>query len=223
MKNKFRLIIIFLSLFCITFAQINDTHINIYDSLLNISNIKQKYDDKIVVATYDFGGFEMNDSCQCDDNRKYIDIYTGSKWKCKVITFDKADAQFTANNPHLIGVILNNGKNKIVTLCKSAIDYPNLQPRFILEKEFIKQVNNEKKESKVIIKDLVKKYGKEYGLLISIGKVKVGMSKKMCEAAWGVTFDIRKISKSSKVIETWIYPSGGSLIFTNGILTKILE
>ena len=48
------------------------------------------------------------------------------------------------------------------------------------------------------------------------------MSKKMCEESWGITNNKQKITDNSGVSEVWRY-NKGTLVFKNGILTKIVN
>lgn len=94
--------------------------------------------------------------------------------------------------------------------------------RNIHEKQLSENINNELKEENIRRNNLISNFGKEYGTLIFQGKVKIGMSKKMCEESWGITNSKQKITDNSGVSEVWRY-NKGTLVFKNGILTKIVN
>ncbi|MDD3723715.1 MAG: hypothetical protein PHW92_14755, partial [Lutibacter sp.] len=63
----------------------------------------------------------------------------------------------------------------------------------------------------------------EYGKLVAKNQVKIGMTKQMCEDAWGTTFDKKRFTDSAEEKEIWRYVGRSRLIFVNGILTNIIE
>ena len=66
--------------------------------------------------------------------------------------------------------------------------------------------------------DFIKKYGDKYGSLIANGKVKIGMTKEMCIAAW--SNPIEKLKQNS-VLEKWAYKSKSLYFDKTGIVTAI--
>lgn len=80
---------------------------------------------------------------------------------------------------------------------------------------------NKFKEENIIKNNLINRFGKEYGILIFNHEVKIGMTKKMCDAAWGETSNRRKFIDGEGESEVCQY-SKGTLVFRNGILTKII-
>lgn len=68
---------------------------------------------------------------------------------------------------------------------------------------------------------MIKWYGRELGNLIANGKVKMGMTKEMCEAAWGWARNKTKTVAGSKVIEVWFYSSDRWLKFVDNKLVQI--
>lgn len=64
------------------------------------------------------------------------------------------------------------------------------------------------------------KFGEENWALILNGKVKVGMTKEMCELSWGKPKDINQTITEGKNSEQWVY-SEHYLYFDNGILTAM--
>jgi hypothetical protein len=64
------------------------------------------------------------------------------------------------------------------------------------------------------------KIGTEKFNLILQGKVKIGMTKEMCELSWGEPKDINNTITSGRKSEQWVYEDN-YLYFDNGILTTI--
>jgi hypothetical protein len=65
-----------------------------------------------------------------------------------------------------------------------------------------------------------KKFGDEYWQFILNGKVKIGMTKEMCELSWGEPKSINETITSGKNSEQWIY-TDNYLYFDNGVLTAM--
>jgi len=103
---------------------------------------------------------------------------------------------------------------------------PNIMYYFELQKEYEKQIKESKKselkEENSKRNSLINSFGKEYGMLIYQGKVKIGMSKKMCVESWGETSSRQKITDKRGVSEVWRYNTG-TLVFRNSVLTKIIN
>lgn len=68
---------------------------------------------------------------------------------------------------------------------------------------------------------LIKKYGATYGALIATGKVRIGMTKKMCKESWGEPESINRTTGSYGIHEQWVYGDGNYLYFENGRLSDI--
>ena len=103
---------------------------------------------------------------------------------------------------------------------------PIIMYYFELQKEYEKQIQESKrselKEENSRKNYLISSFGKEYGMLIYQGKVKIGMSKKMCVESWGETDSRQKITDKTGVSEVWRYNTG-TLVFRNGVLTTIIN
>ena len=67
----------------------------------------------------------------------------------------------------------------------------------------------------------VKKYGKEYGEIIANYRVRIGMTKEMCEDSWGKPESINRTTNAYGTSEQWVYGGGNYLYFDNGKLTSI--
>jgi len=68
--------------------------------------------------------------------------------------------------------------------------------------------------------EIIEKYGQEMGTIIADGKVRIGMTKKMCIESWGDTILSIKTTTEKGTFERLQYGSG-VLYFTNGILKRI--
>ncbi len=76
-----------------------------------------------------------------------------------------------------------------------------------------------KKNAAETLATYVKQFGKVYGTAVANRQVKIGMTKAMCEAAWGDPDH----TSTGKTIEVWHYSDGSMLTFTNGKLSHITE
>lgn len=85
------------------------------------------------------------------------------------------------------------------------------------------QIEKEKLEIEAHRNYCIKKFGSLNGELIAQGKVKIGMTTKMCETAWGTPFDKYKTTTELRITETWYYGWKRILHFTDGILVRIDE
>lgn len=65
-----------------------------------------------------------------------------------------------------------------------------------------------------------KNLGNDDWQLILDGKVKIGMTKEMCDLSWGKPKSINETITSGKKSEQWVY-SDNYLYFDNGILTAM--
>jgi hypothetical protein len=70
-------------------------------------------------------------------------------------------------------------------------------------------------------RECIKLFGETNGTIIAEGKVRIGMTKKMCIYAWGEPEDINKTITKYSVHEQWVYGSGSYLYFEKGILVTI--
>lgn len=68
--------------------------------------------------------------------------------------------------------------------------------------------------------ELTQKYGADNADVILEGKVRIGMTKAMCEEAWGYPDEINKMTGSWGTDEQWVY-GNNYLYFENGELTTI--
>lgn len=170
-----------------------------------------------------------------------------TKWFCKEVTLLKQkDVNAKTDNKESISdyrlfYVLTNEKGETVTLnnLKGTNYY------FIYESEYLKSKEKEKieqqkqlayqkeKEKQRIEKEklerekfkefCIQKFGEINGNLIFQGKVKIGMTKEMCETAWGKSLRSSKTTTEHGTIEILYYGYGYSLYFENDILKIINE
>lgn len=120
------------------------------------------------------------------------------KWKCVDVTIDTSYG-------FPVSLVLRNEKGE--------------------EKLF--EVRNLKNASTPAIFDVkaADVYCKKFGLgnwqIILDGDVKIGMTKEMCELAWGDPEKINQTILSGKKSEQWVYADNNYLYFDNGVLTAI--
>ncbi|TXD81073.1 hypothetical protein ESY86_20150 [Subsaximicrobium wynnwilliamsii] len=88
------------------------------------------------------------------------------------------------------------------------------------EQRELRQIDNEKKRI-VRLNKFVKKYGKEYGEIVTNYKVRIGMTKEMCEDSWGKPESINRTTNAYGTSEQWVYDGGSYLYFDNVKLTSI--
>ena len=93
-----------------------------------------------------------------------------------------------------------------------------------LEKERIAKANADKEQALATQKRVAylnKKYGARIGKMILNGEVQIGMTREMCEEAWGSPQKINTTITTQTVSEQWVYGGHSYLYFTNGRLTAI--
>jgi len=187
-------------------------------------NSFEKSDARFLLKKEDDSGKEIS-------TEKTIIIDHGSKWFCSDVTLLKPT--------YGIFYILKNEKDDQITLTKNELEdfmeesyyleqeaNRKLQSQQLLEKQKKDELKRKEIKLKAIEKhrtECIDKFGQELGSLIAEGKVKIGMTTEMCEAAWGKPFDKEKETTASRVTDFWFYGWSHSLYFINGILTKINE
>jgi hypothetical protein len=85
-----------------------------------------------------------------------------------------------------------------------------------------KQENEQKLRDKEGIRSYTKLYGSRYAKNIWEGTVILGMTKKMCEEAWGTDFTLVTEKVKGGTIDKWIFSFSKILIFKNDILIKAI-
>lgn len=109
-------------------------------------------------------------------------------------------------------------KDKLVLDRQSVMEATAYQAKLEKEAEAERQSKIEKQKRKTL---LCKKYGQTYGTLISERKVQIGMTKAMCEEAWGKPESKNTSSGAWGVHEQWVFSYDRYLYFENGKLTSI--
>lgn len=94
---------------------------------------------------------------------------------------------------------------------------PYICGRFWLKSDYEKvKFDNAKRKT-----DLTKKYGAKNAELILEGKVSIGMTKTMCEEAWGKPINVNTTILSGVIHEQWVSGGGNYLYFEGNKLTAI--
>lgn len=143
-------------------------------------------------------------------------------------TLIRSEVLGKANNPDsdesiILVYILRNNENAFLLFNDNQRGRPVFSDVIMFKEDLQKQESKKIAEEKARIDGYVKKYGAEYGKLIAKNQIKIGMTKQMCEDAWGNTFDKKRYTDSAEEKEIWKYVGKGRLIFVNGILTNIIE
>lgn len=125
---------------------------------------------------------------------KEVDITKGETWTVMDLTIEQ--------DFHTVSMLLENDENENIVFPISKID----DPAYILPKD----IASKKK----------KKFGRKNWSLILKNKVKIGMTKDMCELAWGKPNKVNKTKNKYGVSEQWVYESN-YLYFDNNKLTSI--
>lgn len=187
--------------------------------------LKQAYDGKTIIAYNHCMSYKLPRTEAFNET-----IEQGSLWKCKVtllrekdLIFDQNSADNQSNDDIFIGFLLSDSQKTIYAYSESKRGEPFFDDCFMLYDSYLKMKNKENKNEEFNVNNLIQKYGKEFGLLISQHKVKIGMTKEMCEASWGVTLNIQRITTQSLLTEYWRYSGGRKLVFVNGVLTEIFN
>ena len=187
--------------------------------------LKQALDGKTIIAYNHCMSYKLPRTEAFNET-----IEQGSLWKCKVtllrekdLIFDQNSADNQSNDDIFIGFLLSDSQKTIYAYSESKRGEPFFDDCFMLYDSYLKINNKEKKEQESSVNNLIIKYGKEYGLLISQHKVKIGMTKEMAVASWGIAYKILKKSTNSRILEVYEYSGGRELVFVNGALTEIVN
>lgn len=181
--------------------------------------LKTKYVDKEILYTpYDYYKYRLEpykEFSKIDSS----DIYRVSKISVKetIKTFEEY---------YNIKASLINYKNEISEEYLSAIIKRSLllsEYKSAIESYKQSKIQDslliEKRKSEKI-SQMIKKYGKYYGKIIGKNKVIIGMTKQMCEDAWGKPDTVNQTTTTYGTNEQWVYDYS-YLYFENGKLTTI--
>jgi len=203
--------------------------------------VKQKelFENRNLINQSGFSTRDVRVKINSEDNygntvlkEKEVKVSYGSKWLCKEVTVLEQTGK-------MVYLLVNENGDMI------AIDNLNKSYKFILESELIKQeqekqllaeqleakrkkeLQEEKERERVFFenrkRECISKYGVKNGELIANNKVKIGMTKEMCEMAWGKPMWINKTTTEYGLYENWHFGFTKSLHFENGILNRIEE
>lgn len=128
-------------------------------------------------------------------NGKPVDFSSGTTWKCVDFTIEEKYYE--------LSLIIENSKGE-----RLALSMDNILKGVYFA---FPKIDADKYK---------RKFGEENWTSILNGKVKVGMTKEMCELSWGKPKDINQTITEGKKTEQWVY-SDNYLYFDNGILTAM--
>ena len=158
-----------------------------------------------------------------------IKLSDKSKWVCNDVFFIKSKDTLSQDSTYDIFCLLKNDKGEQVQMRPPSekfgrsfmteklltwLDHANR-----IEREELYKTENDKKEKRK--SECIRRFGQQKGELVAQGKIETGMTKEMCEVAWGTPWDISKIKTSSGTKEIWFYNWKYNLHFEKGILVKI--
>jgi len=187
------------------------------------SKLRMTFKDKTFIAIKD------GSIGQIPDGEKLFFVETGSKWKCIDVSLIRVASLFTMQETKEVDqgqdllIVYLLKKDSCTIILQHDRSFGEDLSSFQLIDDYKKIQNNELKSKAKIIDEYIRKYGKEFGILISENKVKIGMSKIMCEESWGMPTNSRKSTSASGVSEIYRYSDRGTLIFFNDKLTNIIE
>lgn len=158
---------------------------------------------------------------------EFLRVEEKSEWNGE-FTLIRSEALGKSNNPDsdervILVYILRNNDQSFLLFNNSQSGRPVFSDAVMLKEEMHREESRRISEEKARVEGYTKKYGAEFGRLVANNQVKIGMTKQMCEDAWGITFDIKRFTDSAGEMEIWRYVGKGRLIFVNGILTNIIE
>ena len=85
----------------------------------------------------------------------------------------------------------------------------------------LKREKAKKEEEERRRKELIAKYGEVDGNHVADQKVAIGMTKEMCEDAWGKRHETYTTIREGVTTDLWVYDYKTNLYFVNGKLTQI--
>jgi len=194
---------------------------------------RSELDSRFVVKSEDDNG-------EVEIKGKNVTIDLGSKWTCTDVTLIKTPEnieQYSTQPSHQIYYLLKNDKDQQIALTniKGFIEEQNYLKREAEKKLQKEQLLTIKRQEEQVKKEIKKKnnerrhlesislFGQLNGELIAQGKVKIGMTKEMCQYAWGKPLWLNKTTTKKGIFENWFYFMGYSLHFENNTLTRIEE
>lgn len=182
-----------------------------------LSNYDRKFLDSTQI-------FEINKIVLSEPNTEYHKYYTpvfslkNLENNIKEIEFYKIKDNLIFLNEFNAGADL---KEKRDLIKKDSLDKVRITETK-LRKEQLKLRKAENEKIRIARRErLIKKYGKDYGETIADNKVRIGMTKQMCEDSWGKPKSINRTTNTYGTSEQWIYGSGNYLYFDNNKLKSI--
>ena len=144
------------------------------------------------------------------DNRKVVYFDENENWICKDVTLLKPNYKLT--------YILENKEKQQVT-----VESKTIEKCFIYKEEYIKRESekmrlkeedekdyaNEKEKEKIekekLRNEYIQQFGSKFGNLVADGKVDIGMSKEMCQKAYGYPGKVYQSKTESGTFDVWKY------------------
>lgn len=205
------------------------------DATGNLFQLKGRGDNWYKWHSYSTDYGEGNGSAYISNRDKYA-FYT-----CKdvVIYKEKVTAVFESSNGDTFALPLSGHLegNKYINLYNTSCndrDFAIVPEKNFIEEEKrhklaqeieeydrLKREKAKKEEEERRRKELIAKYGEVDGNHVADHKVAIGMTKEMCEDAWGKRHETYTTIRAGVTTDLWVYDYKTNLYFVNGKLTQI--
>lgn len=175
------------------------------------------------VAKKDFNGTTL----PLGNNDFYVD--KGSEWKAEITLLRKSDMDLMGDYNEsdaqdlLFMVIAIHDTVKIITYLDSKDYYETFWTLFDLKENVEADKKANENKAKQRLAELTTRYGESYAKDIRDGKLRIGMTKNMCQDSWGITLNRRSYSSATNKIDVWEYVGFGKLFFTDNKLSNIIR
>ncbi len=194
-------------------------------------NLKKTYENKkyVIVSYWREDGFknEATNEWVVVDKKLY-----GGEWNCEVSVVEKDGVEkisyiMKSTSGEIISSAIDGSSNKF-SIVKKLGSLIGAGLFFMSIEDYNLEIKSKKKEGKDaatqknnLISKLSQKYDKEKAILISNGKVEIGMTRQMCVDSWGVPLYSKKIKTKKGSKETLFYNWDKKLYLENGLVAKI--
>lgn len=216
------------------------THLTDFILVPYFVKLKELYDTKQFIILTPNNNFNTIDY----SSHQKINVKNEFIWDCEVVLISDKELSKKAievyKGKYKIAYKMTNNEGQTIILDKLYVEfwytaktienYRKEQADLELKKEELKakKIEEEKlaqeKEQKKLQKfkaNCISEFGEDICNLIVQGKVRLGMTKKMCEASWGSPYDKTEVITEDVKIENWYYSWKKTLHFENGILKRI--
>ena len=186
--------------------------------------VKSYYEGKVFYFMQDDPGYKDADGLiDMKTQKRRRGIPKESKWTCKAVSINQEpDPYLNIKGSRLVLILENDSLGEHYCYYENSYAALSIFNNYLFGK-FLSDSDYErmKKDEANRKAELIRKYGKERGKMISEGYIKIGMTKNMCIDAWGGPQKINKTTGSYGVHEQWVYGLNSYVYFQNGVITTI--